>query len=215
MVDCLLSPRIPVQEYKKNLRAQIKKHLAGLDAHWAATANQDLCNHLSGFLDGEYCQAITSILAWVKFFPGEADLSAFIDGQLDKRKVYLPRSAEGGRLEFFAIGKEWRTELEAGIHGIPEPKRAAETLYDISESSRTAVIVPGLAFDRNGNRLGRGKGYYDRFLARDALAASLKTGVAWSMQMLDAVEVSRHDIPVQRLCHERGMLICGLGNKQN
>ena len=59
------------------------------------------------------------------------------------------------------------------------------------------AIIPGMAFDRAGHRLGRGKGYYDRLLSR--LKAAKLTGICWAFQLLDEVPSEPHDIPMHNI----------------
>lgn len=74
-----------------------------------------------------------------------------------RKNFYFPR-IENGQMDFYAA--KYR-ELERGNFGILEPKKSAEKF---TESSRFLCFVPGLAADKDGNRLGRGGGFYDRFL---------------------------------------------------
>lgn len=67
------------------------------------------------------------------------------------------------------------------------------------------VVTPGLAFDAKGNRLGRGGGYYDRFLAHDRLKAC-KCGFAFAEQLIDSVPVTDHDQPMDMLITDAGVL---------
>ena len=60
------------------------------------------------------------------------------------------------------------------------------------------VVTPGLGFDKNGNRLGRGGSYYDRFFANDELKAD-RCGFAFAEQLLDSIPVAEHDEPVEIL----------------
>jgi 5-formyltetrahydrofolate cyclo-ligase len=57
------------------------------------------------------------------------------------------------------------------------------------------VVTPGLAFDRNGNRLGRGAAYYDKFFANDGLKAP-RCGFAFKEQLIDKMPIAKHDMPV-------------------
>ncbi|MGC9065395.1 MAG: 5-formyltetrahydrofolate cyclo-ligase [Candidatus Ratteibacteria bacterium] len=78
---------------------------------------------------------------------------------------------------------------------IPQPFSDAH----ISVSEIELVIVPGIAFDRNCNRLGRGKGFYDRFLAT---CNAIKIGLAFDFQVLEEIPVSKHDIPMEIIVTE-------------
>jgi 5-formyltetrahydrofolate cyclo-ligase len=95
-------------------------------------------------------------------------------------------------------------ELQPGSLGILEP--AADTAI-ISPDDINCVLVPGIAFDRRGARLGFGKGYYDRFLCR-LPAATHVCGLAFSLQIVEHVPDMPHDVPVQSLATEQGVLPC-------
>ncbi|MFZ5800760.1 MAG: 5-formyltetrahydrofolate cyclo-ligase [Candidatus Omnitrophota bacterium] len=86
------------------------------------------------------------------------------------------------------------TELELGPYGVMQPKAAF--LRPIALDDIDLVVVPGVAFDKYGNRLGRGKGYYDRLLAQ--LPPSLPAiGLAFAFQILDELpQLACHDCPV-------------------
>ncbi len=81
-------------------------------------------------------------------------------------------------------------DLTPGSYGIMEPKAHLVRQYDVNLLD--LVFVPGLAFDREGHRLGRGKGYYDRFLK--TLPSYVKRiGLAFDFQILDIIPVNQHD----------------------
>ena len=80
--------------------------------------------------------------------------------------------------------------------GIGEPTGAVWSDLDAIQ----LIIVPGVAFDRNGNRMGRGRGFYDRML-KSTLGA-LKIGIAYDFQMLDARPVEPHDVKMDRIITE-------------
>lgn len=79
-------------------------------------------------------------------------------------------------------------DLAVGAYGIEEPVGEAFTDY----ASIDLVVVPGVAFDRNGNRLGRGRGYYDRLLPR--IPAARKLGLCFPYQLLDEVPSEPLDV---------------------
>jgi 5-formyltetrahydrofolate cyclo-ligase len=128
----------------------------------------------------------------------------FIEGQFGRRAVYMPRTAPDRSMQFVGVGPEWLQSAETSTFGIPEPRLEGGELFDPRNAPRTAVIVPGLAFDRMGSRMGRGGGYYDRFLGRAALGTALKIGVCWELQIIDRVPTDSHDVSMDWICHERG-----------
>ena len=79
-------------------------------------------------------------------------------------------------------------DLEPGAFGIMEPTGELFTDYDLID----VAVVPGMAFDREGHRLGRGKGYYDRFLAQ--LPHIYKIGICFPFQLVDKVPADAHDM---------------------
>ena len=69
---------------KKELRLEMKRIVSSLDKRWLKAASFEICQRLSALLDNELGPGIRHVLAWTSFFPGEADLSAFIGEQLEK-----------------------------------------------------------------------------------------------------------------------------------
>ncbi|MGC9312920.1 MAG: 5-formyltetrahydrofolate cyclo-ligase, partial [Sediminispirochaetaceae bacterium] len=92
--------------------------------------------------------------------------------------------------------------LERNSYGIWEPPADYEP-FDAGSGEWTIVIVPGLAFDRRGCRLGRGRGYYDRWLAGiqdlDAADTFSPIGIGYSIQLVPEVPRDRHDVPLPLL----------------
>jgi 5-formyltetrahydrofolate cyclo-ligase len=118
--------------------------------------------------------------------------------------LFYPRVTGHGTLAFYPHreGDGWET----GPYGIPEPPIRAGveprlTGWDI-------IVVPGLAFDRRGNRLGHGFGYYDRFLG--GLPEDVpRVGLAWAGQLVPGVPVDAWDVPVHALVTEEGVIRVG------
>ena len=79
-------------------------------------------------------------------------------------------------------------DLATGAYGMEEPTGALFTDYDAIDF----IVVPGVAFDRNGNRLGRGKGYYDRLLPR--IPSAYKAGICFPFQIVEEVPAETFDI---------------------
>jgi 5-formyltetrahydrofolate cyclo-ligase len=113
----------------------------------------------------------------------------------------LPR-VEGDKLIFHRV--ESFAELAPGAHGAREP--AADGATRVSPADATAVLVPGVAFDRAGGRLGRGGGFYDRLLGHPHFAAR-RIAVCFACQIVARVPVEPHDIEVDEIVTEDGWLV--------
>ncbi len=100
-------------------------------------------------------------------------------------------------------------ELELGMWNIPEPpkRRWIEPSKQVSVQKIDLVVVPGVAFDRNGGRLGNGKGYYDRLLAKLKGKAEL-VGVGYESQLFDSVPMGPNDIYLDKVVTEKSVYQC-------
>jgi 5-formyltetrahydrofolate cyclo-ligase len=113
------------------------------------------------------------------------------------KRCLLPRATAGGRLEFVEV-ERWE-DLRPGRYGVPEPTaRAVASLSDAQ-----VVVVPGLAFDASGGRLGRGGGHYDRALAGLDRTRCLVIGLGLSRQWVDEVPSGALDQKVDVVVTER------------
>lgn len=109
------------------------------------------------------------------------------------RRVIVPWCNDSGELELFHL--EELSELETGRYGIlePRPELRMRPKKCLPPGELDAVLVPGVAFDRTGGRLGHGKGYYDRLLTRVRPDCSL-IGLAFECQVFEAIPMSEHDV---------------------
>jgi len=121
--------------------------------------------------------------------PGEVDVTALLDGYYEKKILLLPVIYGQDILPKPYSGPH---NLVRGAYGILEPvgDGGNNTLQP------ELIIVPGLAFDRQGHRLGRGKGYYDRFLSRQK---GYKIGVCFHYQIFPSLPVEVHDVAVDEV----------------
>jgi 5-formyltetrahydrofolate cyclo-ligase len=94
-------------------------------------------------------------------------------------------------------------ELETGHYGIRAPKEGL--LRPVEGGEIDAILVPAVAFDRRGYRIGYGGGYYDRFLPRAPQA--VKIGVAFASQIIEEIPVDGHDLPVDVIVTEREVIV--------
>lgn len=120
-----------------------------------------------------------------------AQLLAIIGG----KELYLPR-VNGDDLEIVAYNPN---SLTCGAYGIQEP--VGEKTVGIENID--AVIVPAMAYDRTGNRLGRGRGYYDRLLAGSRCR---KIGFVYDCQIVDRVPTDPFDVAVDVIVTDKQII---------
>ncbi len=183
----------------------MRRILAALDERWVAAASRELGSNISALLEYHLDIEIKNILAWTSFFPGEADLSSFILRHIENENFFLPRAAPDRTMSFLQIDKDWTLDDSADELGIPAPKHNVGEFFNPEQGVYSLVLIPGLAFDRSGNRLGRGKGYYDRFLAQPGMENAIKVGICWDLQVIQDVPVSAHDVTMDWVVTEEGI----------
>ena len=89
-------------------------------------------------------------------------------------------------------------DLTAGYKGIPEPGLYCEPA---AENRQKIILVPGVAFDKKGNRIGYGKGFYDRYLKEHEFIK--KMGIAFEMQVLEEIPGEPDDVQMDMVITER------------
>jgi 5-formyltetrahydrofolate cyclo-ligase len=128
---------------------------------------------------------------------GEPELGPMLDPA--RHVLALPRT-EHERMTLH----RWAGEtLVPGAFRIPEPPA---DLPLVSPDEVDLWLIPGLAFDRRGNRLGRGAGHYDRVLAG---TRGRKVGIAWDFQVVEDIPAEAHDVPMDALVTDAGWFRVG------
>ena len=128
--------------------------------------------------------------------PQEVDTRRIMRRRLaEGKRVYLPQTSPAGKMRMVRF--EGSRQLAKGPYGILEP--TGSTVLD--KRMALPILVPGLAFDRRGHRVGYGGGYYDRYLKN---YPGLKVGLCYEACLLDEIEVDPWDQPVDILLTERG-----------
>ena len=158
----LLRDGIPPEEHKRKSRQIIQRILSSEE--WKTATECLLFSSIRSEIDTK-----------------ELIQKAFIQG----KNVYLPK-VTGEIMEFYSVQEE--EELKEGTWGIWEPVGAPERKWKGGSLENTLMVMPGLAFDRTGGRLGYGGGFYDRFLERveGTLGKQLcKMGICFQCQLLE------------------------------
>lgn len=128
--------------------------------------------------------------------PDELDTHNFLRKWSGKKLFYLPR-VNGVDLEVLPYEE---SRLELGSFHIEEPSGNDLTNPEDIE----LVVVPAVAYDRKGIRLGRGKGFYDRFLKT---TKATKVGVGYEFQLVDELPAEPHDVPMDIIITQKSTII--------
>ncbi len=179
-------------EQKKELRRKCKLIRNSISDSEIQSASEMICNQI-----GNWTNFIASdvVLTYISF-RSEVNLSSLIS-QYPKKKWVIPRINEiDHSMKFynFEPNKLIRHSL-----GMLEP---SETSEEVTDNDIQLVLVPGLAFDQHGGRLGYGGGYYDRFLAG---LSGVSLGVTYNCTLLEQIPKSEFDIPVNYLVTEKSL----------
>jgi len=189
-------------------KAQLRRAFTGLGAELEPSERERLSGAARELLLDQAVWREAGAVVLYAPLPGEVDVWPLADKALRQgKRVALPwydRRRDG---YVPRLVKDLEGELRPGRYGIPEP---ADRCPILQTNPLDLILVPGVAFDCRGRRLGRGKGYYDRML-RDT--AGIKCGVAFDQQVVPAVPVAPHDIhlncmltPTRWLVFERSVL---------
>jgi 5-formyltetrahydrofolate cyclo-ligase len=173
-----MSSRSP--DSKNSLRAAMRSQLRAREAEASRTESAAICAWLRPRV------AVGTVAAFFPL-PGEVDLRPLLQELAAAGRLALPRVGPQG-LSLHRVGD--LAGLSSGPLGLREPDAAAPRL---AASELSVVLVPGLAFTLRGERLGRGKGYYDRLLA-DLPPRAATIGVGFACQLLAALPLESHDI---------------------
>jgi 5-formyltetrahydrofolate cyclo-ligase len=188
-----------IAEAKVRLRASLRASGRAVAPDRANRSGRMIRSHLEAWAD---FARVSEVVAYAAL-GDEVDVSPVCELARDHRKpVLLPRIANED-LEFAAVDAD--EELLSGRLGIREPPAScpARRLAD-----GAIVLVPGLAFDRAGGRLGRGAGYYDRALARIAAstARAIFVGIGFPAQVIERVPMARHDVKMHGILTEQALV---------
>lgn len=175
---------------KQEVRKEINRRLRDQDPSLRDERSLKIQKKL---LSSEEFRLAGTVMTYVAM-PTEVDTMYLIEEALRQgKKVIVPYIKQDQ--EKTMVLAELRTieELEEGPYGILQPKNEPESEIDLKEID--LIVTPAIAYDANNMRLGRGKGYYDRFLSGTGLSAS-SIGVAFSFQVVDSLPHGPHDRPV-------------------
>jgi 5-formyltetrahydrofolate cyclo-ligase len=175
-----------INEQKKQIRKTVKEHKSKFDINLSEIASNKIFGELEKL--PEFFNAKTVLAYWS--LADEVNTHTFINNWYKTKRFLLP----------LVIGSELELRVFSGIQsmskgpsfGIMEPING--DVVSIEEVD--FAIIPGVAYDLRGNRLGRGKGYYDKLLSNKSI---FKIGICFAFQVFPQIPVDRFDIPVDKV----------------
>ncbi len=166
---------------KEDIRLKIKAQKALLDD----SERKDAASRAFSLLERTAAFVMADNVLMYHSLPDELSTHEFISKWCGRKNFFLPR-VNGVNLEILPYD---RSTLRLGAFRLDEP----EGDNTVGMDNIDVVIVPSVAYDRKGNRVGRGKGYYDRLLA-DTTATRI--GMIYDFQLIDEIETEPHDVGV-------------------
>jgi 5-formyltetrahydrofolate cyclo-ligase len=183
----------PAPDPKQQLRQQCRALRRELGGEHRQRASRSICEHLAAWAIFQRAETVLTYMP----IKAEVDLRPLLE-QFPAKRWALPRIVpeENHRMDFHPYHPQ---QLVIHPFGMAEP---AADLPLIPAEEIQLVLVPGLAYDRQGWRLGYGGGYYDRFLAS---FGGISAGVTYQALVLESIPHHKHDVAVGWVVTEQGL----------
>ncbi len=178
---------------KNQIRTRIKARKSLL----TLAEKEEAARRVFDVLENSAAFALAENVLMYHSLPDELSTRSFIARWAERKNFFLPR-VNGVNLEILPYD---RSRIALGAFHIEEPQ--GDDIVDISRIE--LVVVPAVAYDRSGNRVGRGKGYYDRLLHG---TKATKVGVGYDFQLLDEdIPAEEHDVAVDVVITESHRIV--------
>ena len=196
-----------MENEKKLLRKKIRQKLVEENQNQKEVEKKSLYAQ-ENLLNLEKLKASNNILLFVSY-GNEIKTETLLEELLKSgKKVFLPRT-EKDDMDFFQTSntESIENQTEIGDFGIVVPKKNLKMLSPKEIGKDFLILIPGLAFDKKGNRLGKGKGFYDKYLENVLQCKSkdnypMLVGFCYDFQIVDEVPTEKSDIPVDYVVSE-------------
>ncbi|KAJ8603131.1 hypothetical protein CTAYLR_004583 [Chrysophaeum taylorii] len=185
---------------KREARKQIRSVLKSLSPSYLSAQSASACERLIATTAWREASTVTCYCSMAAEFQTRRLLEAAFE---DRKRVFLPRVLSIATRDMRMLEASSLEAIDSwpkSKWGIPEPPTGA------SPTTLDLVVVPGVAFDARGGRLGQGAGFYDAWLASLGPPRPLVVALALDEQIVDAVPMDPHDIPIDMVLTPSGPL---------
>ncbi|MCI8314456.1 MAG: 5-formyltetrahydrofolate cyclo-ligase [Lachnospiraceae bacterium] len=183
-------------ETKAEIRKRILEVRKGLTDEEAATKSEAIVQKV--VKTPEYKEA-DNILLYADYCREVMTRGIFEDALLHRKRIYFPKVDKmTNTMEFYQIIS--LRQLERGYMDILEPREDMKMRYKFQPKEDTLAVLPGVAFDTSGYRLGYGKGFYDKFLANRRQISTM--ALAFACQIIDEIPRDTYDIKMDKIVTE-------------
>lgn len=186
-------------EDKKILRKEIITKRNNIDVTEKENMDKKI---LDRFYDSKYYKEAKHIFVYISYGSEINTKEIITKAFKDNKKIYVPRTEFKTRL-MDAVEIKSLDNLIKSSYGALEPSK--EEPY-VDPNKLDLIVVPGLAFDRNGGRMGYGAGFYDRYfkkISKENISKVTKLALTYDFQVLDKVPMSEQDVPVDYIITEK------------
>ncbi len=195
---------IDYKEQKRTIRREVLNRRDAMSLDLRRMADMAMADRIIGH---QWFYGAEVLLAFVNYGSEISTIEIIEDALRKEKKVFVPRiekslGIDEGTLEEIGAAESMRfyritsmDQLTEGYKGIPEPDGTTECFdYEKYKERRMLLLMPGVAFDIYGNRMGYGKGFYDRFLTDKEMLQIYSIAIGYKCQKVDFIPVEEHDL---------------------
>ena len=185
---------------KQGFRRNLRLHISQLEENFFIQKSEEICKNI---LSWEIYQKAKTILFYMPLKTEPNIFKIIEDSFSQKKECYIPKITDEITMKFFLLEKEKSIleQVESGFYGILEPKENLPLLQieDLQKKDDILIFVPAMAFDKDKNRIGKGKGFYDRFLSKifeNSKGNITLAGISFDCFIFEKIPTEKNDMKV-------------------
>ena len=185
---------------KQGFRRNLRLHISQLEENFFIQKSEEICKNI---LSWEIYKKAKTILFYMPLKSEPNIFKVIEDSFYQKKECYIPKITDEITMNFFLLEKEKSIleQVESGFYGILEPKENLPLLQieDLQKKDDILIFVPAMAFDKDKNRIGKGKGFYDRFLSKifeNSKVNITLAGISFDCFIFDKIPTEKNDMKV-------------------